>query len=299
MIRILWLFFIFLFLIPLHASPYDCDFKLETKRTLIRFWDAPKDTPVWYEIEKQDTSPECFASLFWGTGLEYKETLIASMRDINESQMTYARVYKREKAIGDVPKIPINAYLAITHKTTDSLIGVLSFFPSKKGYYDFGWILAPAYRGQGFGSEVLGTVLPYMRQFVGTWVPNFSNTAREWSKFIGIKASVDINNVTSLKALSKIMTPYKFKNRKIWGVFFKMVQFVYPFQQEARIDMIADLNPFIAGDSQARAQNFYRLTCYEAPVFGYPSRLFWTTFLKFISQSQRASNIGLTQFSTP
>lgn len=223
------LFVLFVFFLNLSTFVSSHPIEIETERMVMRPWHVKNDTPVWGEIERDDSSPP-FARFFPWLVSDPDASEEIAMYDKEKAQSTYDRVLEEELSKHfAVPLLPAPYTFSIYIKKTQELIGFIEFSKlDKRGFSKFGWALAHASRGKGYGTEILNKVFNYFGQFVGMEVPDFSGESKNWRKFNGLRASVNILNPASLKTLGKYMLPYKFDDLNLFGGYFMDVCFQYP-----------------------------------------------------------------------
>ena len=301
--KILFLIFLSFLILFFDTAPQAMDIEIETPRMTLRPWKTQKDTEVWFDIEQQDTAP-IYATLFPFVVTNIRELAIPRTKNrIEKVQNSFSHVLEDGLAKGAImPLVPLPFTFAVCLKGSEKLMGFINLSKlNKKGFSEFGWMIAPEYRSKGFGTELLQHVIQHFSQFIGMDIPDYAGKSQKWKTFKGLKASVDMLNPGSLKAVGKFMTPYKIEHdtERARVLFFNSVEIHFQFPpkeeylSESDIENIKNLSSQNQTIREQAIIHIKKRFDAEGKWFPIISRFFFHTFIQNLLRAWSATNKGL------
>lgn len=253
----------------------------QTSKMSVTFWNAHKDTRTWTDMENADSE---LSFIRLADTLEQHPW--PSVQDIANFIQDQQDLLKAQHEKGDGRQIlPCPCVLAVRGRQNDDLFGFIKLKTTPvNGVISFGWALAPQWRGQGMGSELLAGLIDYLRTFMGLESPLVES----------IIADVEITNPPSLKALSKYMQPYNIKDICIGPMSFAVVQFRYPPEELGQpISSVERLTSKEAKTRHLAIQEIWDMDGFKGKFRPVYNRYFIETFYRYYRLNAFANQRGI------
>lgn len=253
----------------------------QTSKMSVKWWDADKDTRTWTDMENADSGLS-----FIRLADILEEHPWPSVQDIANFIQDQQDLLKAKDIKGDVRQsLPCPCVLAVRGRQNDDLLGFIKLKTTPvDGVIKFGWALAPQWRGQGMGSELLAGLIDYLRTFMGLESPLVES----------IIADVEITNPSSLKALSKYMQPYNITDVCIGPMSFAVVQLRYPPKELSQ--PISIVERLISKDAKIRfraIQVIWQMDAFKGKFRPVYNRYFIETFYRYWRLNDFANKRGI------